>query len=99
MVQINDQHHGQTIAGISRDIEVTAELLATRLERDIRGPRPELMRQTQEVLDGIARNYGTSDRIFLVSDADGDRLSLPFRRRPSFIGRKLAARPSAPINR
>ena len=70
MVQINDQHR-QTIAGISRDIEVTAEMLATRLERDIRGPRPELMRQTQEVLDGVARNYGTSDRIFLISDADG----------------------------
>src|SRR5436305_11595770 len=49
MVQINDQRR-QTVAGISRDMEVTAELLATRLERDIRGPRSELMRRTQEIV-------------------------------------------------
>src|SRR3954470_19429859 len=50
MVQINDQRR-QTIAGISRDMEVTAELLVTRLERDVHGSRSELMRRTQEVVD------------------------------------------------
>jgi two-component system cell cycle sensor histidine kinase PleC len=59
------------VSGISRDLEVTAELLASRLERDIRGPRSELIRRTQEVVDTVARNHGVAERIFLVSDADG----------------------------
>ena len=70
MVQINDQRR-QTVAGISRDLEVTAELLATQLERDIRGPRSELMRRTQETVDALARNHGVTERIFLVTDSDG----------------------------
>ncbi len=70
MVQINDQRR-QTVSGISRDLEVTAELLAARLERDIRGTRSELMRRTQEIVDTIARNHGAAERIFLVSDSDG----------------------------
>ena len=71
MVQINDQRR-QTVAGISRDLEVTAELLATRLERDIRGPRSELVRRTQEAVDALVRNHGVADRIFLVTDSDGN---------------------------
>jgi two-component system cell cycle sensor histidine kinase PleC len=87
MVQINDQRR-QTVAGISRDIEVTAELLATRLERDLRGPRSELMRRTQEVVDSVTRTHGLNERSFLVSDADG--VVIATGPRTAAIGRRLA---------
>jgi len=87
MVQISDQRR-QIVAGIGHDIEVTADLLATRLERDVRGTRAERAAGSQEILDAVARSHAVDGRAFLVSDAEGTVIAaFP---RSAVIGRRLA---------
>src|SRR5262245_31842000 len=71
-VQIND-HRRHAVAGIVRDLEAAADLLAERLERDnTKVTKAELARRTQDALGKLMPSRNSDDvRAVLVTDGDG----------------------------
>jgi two-component system cell cycle sensor histidine kinase PleC len=87
-VQIGD-HRRQAVASVTREIRIVADLVAERLGRDTKLPKPELARRAQEILDTIPSQLPLHGHRFLVSDADGAVVAT-FPKSPA-IGRKLLA--------
>jgi two-component system cell cycle sensor histidine kinase PleC len=71
LVQVND-HRRQAVAGIVRNLELTADLLAERLDRDNRLTKAELTRKVSGILEQAQQHLaGEAGIQFLVADADG----------------------------
>jgi len=88
LVQIGD-HRRQAVASVTREIRIVADLIADRLDRDAKLPKPEAARHAQEILEATALKLPLSTHRLLVSDADGNIIAA-FPRSP-VIGRKLLA--------
>src|SRR6478609_4826355 len=67
-VQIND-HRRQTVASVTREIRIVADLVAERLDRDTKLPKADLARYTQEILDTLSPQLSLHGHRLLVSDA------------------------------
>src|SRR4029078_1668374 len=69
MVQINDQRR-QAVAAASRELELTAELIAAQAAHDARGAKPaELPRRMQVLLERLLHQHGHPRRALFITDA------------------------------
>jgi two-component system cell cycle sensor histidine kinase PleC len=69
MVQISD-HRRQAVTSVTRELQTIADLVAERLDRDIKTTK-DFTRRAQELLDTLQPPYASEGRRILVSDIDG----------------------------
>jgi two-component system cell cycle sensor histidine kinase PleC len=70
MVQISD-HRRQAVASVTRELQIIADLVSERLDRDSKSNKGDVARPAQEVLDDLSPQYAGDARRFLVTDRDG----------------------------
>src|SRR5262245_3848951 len=71
LVQVSD-HRRQAISNIVRHLDLAADLLAARLDRDNRLTNAELARRVTGILEQVHQQHGgEAGTQFLVADADG----------------------------
>src|SRR5262245_38231113 len=71
LVQVSD-HRRQAISNIVRHLDLAADLLAARLDRDNRLTNAELARRVTGILEQVHQQHGgETGTQFLVADADG----------------------------
>src|SRR3954470_7084655 len=70
IVQINDERR-LAVASASRELDILADLIVSRFERETGASKVEVVRNAQDMLDDILRQHGAADRTLLISDSNG----------------------------